>query len=40
MYVPCKVNLIEYNPIDGGEFVNTDTDKLEAFKNFLERKKS
>jgi 23S rRNA (adenine2503-C2)-methyltransferase len=38
-HVPCKVNLIEYNPIDGGEFVNTDTDKLEAFKNFLERNK-
>ncbi|HMT28603.1 MAG TPA: 23S rRNA (adenine(2503)-C(2))-methyltransferase RlmN [Bacteroidia bacterium] len=34
--VPCKVNLIEYNPIEGGEFVNAKEDKLEAFKNFLE----
>jgi len=34
--VPCKVNLIEYNPIDGGEFTNAREDKLEAFRNFLE----
>jgi len=34
--IPCKVNLIEYNPIEGGEFVNAREDKLEAFKVFLE----
>lgn len=38
-HVPCKVNLIEYNPIDKGEYANADTDKLEAFKSFLEKKK-
>lgn len=37
-HVPCKVNLIEYNPIEGGEYTNTDNDKLEAFKNFLENR--
>ncbi|OFY93349.1 MAG: 23S rRNA (adenine(2503)-C(2))-methyltransferase [Bacteroidetes bacterium RIFCSPLOWO2_12_FULL_31_6] len=37
-HVPCKVNLIEYNPIDGGEFVNADEDRLEDFKNFLEKR--
>jgi 23S rRNA (adenine2503-C2)-methyltransferase len=35
---PCKINLIEYNPIDGGEFTNAKADKIEAFKNFLESK--
>ena len=34
--IPCKVNLIEYNPIEGGEFVNAKEDKIEAFRNFLE----
>jgi 23S rRNA (adenine2503-C2)-methyltransferase len=36
--IPCKVNLIEYNPIDGVEFTNAKEDKLEAFKNYLEEK--
>jgi 23S rRNA (adenine2503-C2)-methyltransferase len=34
-HVPCKVNLIEYNPIDDGEFTNTSEEKLEAFKDYL-----
>jgi len=34
-HVPCKVNLIEYNSIDGGAFRNTTEEKLEAFKNYL-----
>lgn len=34
--VTAKVNLIEYNPIDGGEFINAKDDKIEAFKNYLE----
>jgi len=36
--VPVKVNLIEYNPIEGGEFTNAKEDKIEGFKNFLESK--
>jgi 23S rRNA (adenine2503-C2)-methyltransferase len=35
-YVPAKVNLIEYNPIDQADFVNTDEDKLDKFAAFLE----
>lgn len=34
--VKAKVNLIEYNPIDGGEYLNARVDKIEAFKNYLE----
>ncbi len=34
--VKAKVNLIEYNPIDGGEFTNAKDDKIENFKNYLE----
>ena len=37
-YVPSKVNLIEYNPIDQADFVNTDEDKLERFSQYLTRK--
>ena len=36
-HVPCKVNLIEYNPIDGGEFQKSDPKSTERFANFLER---
>ncbi len=36
--VPCKINLIEYNPIEGGAYTNAKTAKTEAFKNFLESK--
>ena len=35
-HVPCKVNIIEYNPIDGGEFTNAGKHKTEVFKDFLE----
>jgi 23S rRNA (adenine2503-C2)-methyltransferase len=38
-HVPSKVNLIEYNAIDGGEFQNTSAEKLEAFKNYLVSKR-
>ncbi len=34
--VPCKVNLIEYNPIDGEDFTNARPEKTDAFKEFLE----
>jgi 23S rRNA (adenine2503-C2)-methyltransferase len=35
-YVPSKVNLIEYNSIDGGEFQNTSGNKLYRFQRYLE----
>ena len=37
-HTPCKINLIEYNPIEGGEFTNAKADKIEAYKNYLEGK--
>ncbi|MGB0914489.1 MAG: 23S rRNA (adenine(2503)-C(2))-methyltransferase RlmN [Crocinitomicaceae bacterium] len=36
--VPCKVNIIEYNPIDDGEFQQADRAKVDAFANYLENK--
>jgi 23S rRNA (adenine2503-C2)-methyltransferase len=36
--VKAKVNLIEYNPIQGEEFMNAKADKFEVFKNHLESK--
>lgn len=36
MKVPSKVNIIEYNPIDGGEFEQADPTKTDAFKDYLE----
>lgn len=33
--VPCKVNLIEYNPIDNGDFEKADPEKTDAFKALL-----
>ena len=35
-YVPCKVNLIEYNPIDDGEFQQADPVVIEAYIKMLE----
>lgn len=35
---PCKINLIEYNPIGDGIFENAKIDRIEAFKKFLESK--
>ncbi len=34
----AKVNIIEYNPIDDGEFQQTLPERLDAFKNHLEGK--
>lgn len=34
--VPCKVNIIEYNPIDDGKFQQADPEKVDAFAHFLE----
>jgi 23S rRNA (adenine2503-C2)-methyltransferase len=36
--VPAKVNIIEYNPIDGGEFQQTSPERLEAFRSYLDTK--
>jgi 23S rRNA (adenine2503-C2)-methyltransferase len=36
--VHAKVNLIEYNPIDGGEFGRTDTKMRWRFMHYLENK--
>jgi 23S rRNA (adenine2503-C2)-methyltransferase len=33
---PAKVNIIEYNPIDDGEFNQTTPERLNAFTNYLE----
>ena len=35
-YVPCKVNLIEYNPIDDGEFQQASEESVNAYINALE----
>lgn len=34
--VPCKVNIIEYNPIDGGEYQQASEGKVTVFTNYLE----
>ncbi|HCS20445.1 MAG TPA: 23S rRNA (adenine(2503)-C(2))-methyltransferase RlmN [Bacteroidetes bacterium] len=37
--VPSKINIIEYNPIEFADFVNTTDAKLDAFIGYLEKKK-
>jgi 23S rRNA (adenine2503-C2)-methyltransferase len=34
--VPCKINIIEYNPIDDGKYQQADAKKVESFAEFLE----
>ena len=34
--VPCKINIIEYNPIDGADFQKADAKKTDEFARFLE----
>lgn len=34
--VPCKINIIEYNPIDEGGFKQADAHRVDAFAKFLE----
>ena len=36
--IPCKINIIEYNPIDDGEFQQTTEKRLNAFVEYLEHK--
>ena len=35
---PCKINIIEYNPIDQGKFNRADPVEIDNFKSFLEKK--
>ena len=35
-YVPCKVNLIEYNPIDDGEFQQASEESIMMYIRALE----
>lgn len=35
-FAPSKVNLIEYNPIDDGEFQQANADAVEMYQNILE----
>jgi len=34
-WLPCKVNLIEYNPIENADYKNSTDDKITAFHKFL-----
>jgi len=34
---PCKINIIEYNPIQEANYQNASVDKLMAFKNYIEQ---
>ena len=36
--VPSKVNIIEYNPIEDGEFQQTTPERLTRFASYLENK--
>lgn len=36
--VYSRVNIIEYNPIDGGEFLQADPEKVDAFANYLKNR--
>lgn len=36
-HIPCKVNLIEYNPIDDGEFQQASQEALDLYMDLLER---
>lgn len=37
-YVPSKVNIIEYNPINEADFINAEEDKLGNFAKYLEER--
>lgn len=37
--ITCKVNLIEYNPIDLAEFIASSAEKIQRFADYLESKK-
>ncbi len=37
-HVPCKINIIEYNPIEDGEFEQSEFKKVDKFAKYLEDK--
>ena len=37
-HIPCKVNIIEYNPIDHANYANASEDAIDRFQQYLERK--
>jgi 23S rRNA (adenine2503-C2)-methyltransferase len=37
-HIPCKINLIEYNPIGDGLFENASVDKIDRFQKYLTSK--
>ena len=37
-HIPCKVNIIEYNPIENGVHKQAETHKVDAFKDYLEER--
>ncbi|MEH0158617.1 23S rRNA (adenine(2503)-C(2))-methyltransferase RlmN [Limibacter armeniacum] len=37
-HLPCKVNIIEYNPIDKADFLNAEKDKIDQFAEYLRKK--
>jgi 23S rRNA (adenine2503-C2)-methyltransferase len=36
-HLPCKVNIIEYNPIAFADFINAGEDKIEVFADYLRK---
>lgn len=36
-HLPCKVNIIEYNPISFASFINAGEDKIEVFAEYLRK---
>jgi 23S rRNA (adenine2503-C2)-methyltransferase len=36
-HLPCKVNIIEYNPISFADFLNAGEDKIDAFATYLRK---
>jgi 23S rRNA (adenine2503-C2)-methyltransferase len=36
--IPCKINIIEYNPIAEANFINTGEDRLKAFSDYMAQK--
>lgn len=36
-HLPCKVNIIEYNPISFASFINAGEDKVEAFAEYMRK---
>ena len=38
-HVPCKINVIEYNPIDNGKLEQATPERVDAFAEYLEKNK-